>query len=443
MSLTDIEPLRTRAAMATTAEASPIVQANLTLWNDIIAGYGPRDFAVRFWDGTVVPPDAGQPERFTLVLEHAGALRQMFWPFNKVGLGEAYIYGDFDIEGDLFAFMSLLRFLIAKKFSLGQRLSLLKKLIGLPKDGKPRVGLQAAKLSGRAQSAGRARQAIAYHYDLSNEFFALWLDSRLVYSCAYFKTEADDIETAEEQKLDHICKKLRLKPGERLLDIGCGWGGLAQFAAECYGANVYGVTLSKKQQEWAEAFIRRTGVQDRCKVDYRDYRDIHEPNGFDKIVCVGILEHLGAVQLPEYFRRIYGLLKPGGVFLNHHITRSKITPVPVWRDFVRRYVFPDGELEPICDVLVESEKAGFELRDVESFREHYALTLRQWVKRLEAVHDEAVKLTDEVCYRVMRIYMVGACFGFDMGGYGLYQSVLSKPDNGRSSLPLTRSDWYE
>ncbi|HEX4591612.1 MAG TPA: class I SAM-dependent methyltransferase, partial [Gemmataceae bacterium] len=314
--------------MATTVEASPQVQANLALWNEITAGYSPRDFSVRFWDGTTVGPDPGQPERFTLVLEHAGALRKMFWPFNKVGLGEAYIYGDFDIEGDLFAFMSLLKFLIAKKFSLGQKLSLLRKLIGLPNEARPRVGLQAAKLTGRAQSAARARQAIAYHYDLSNDFFALWLDSRLVYSCAYFKNETDDIETAEEQKLDHICKKLRLKPGDRVLDVGCGWGGLAQFAAERYGANVYGVTLSRKQQEWAEAFISRTGVQDRCKVDYRDYRDINEPESFDKIVCVGIMEHLGAPQLPEYFSRIYRLLKPGGVFLNHHITRSAIRPVP-------------------------------------------------------------------------------------------------------------------
>jgi cyclopropane-fatty-acyl-phospholipid synthase len=428
--------------MATAAEVSPSARASLNLWNDITAGYGPRDFGVRCWDGTTVGPDAGQPERFTLVLEHAGALRQMFWPFNKVGLGEAYIYGDFDVEGDLFAFMALLKFLIAKKFSLGQKVSLLKKLISLPRENKPRVGLQAAKLSGAAQSRDRARQAIAYHYDLSNDFFALWLDKRLVYSCAYFKSDADDIDTAEEQKLDHICKKLRLKPGERLLDIGCGWGGLVQFAAERYGVKVYGVTLSRKQQEWAEAFIRRTGVQDRAKVDYRDYRDINEPGGFDKIVCVGIMEHLGAAQLPEYFSRIYGLLKPGGVFLNHHITRSAIRPVPVWRDFVRRYVFPDGELEPISDVLVQAEQAGFELRDVESFREHYALTLRQWVKRLEAVHDEAVKLTDEVCYRVMRIYMVGACFGFETGGYGLYQSLLFKPDDGRTRLPLTREDWY-
>jgi cyclopropane-fatty-acyl-phospholipid synthase len=428
--------------MATTVESSPQVQASLSLWNDITGGYSPRDFAVRFWDGTVVGPDPGQPERFTLVLEHPGSLRRMFWPLNKVGLGEAYIYGDFDVEGDLFAFMALLKFLIAKKFSLGQKLSLLKKLIGLPNESKPRLGLQAAKLSGRAHSVERDRQAIAYHYDLSNEFFALWLDSRLVYSCAYFKKETDDIEAAEEQKLDHICKKLRLKPGERLLDIGCGWGGLVQFAAERYGANVYGVTLSRKQQEWADAFIRRTGMQDRCKVDYRDYRNINEPESFDKVVCVGIMEHLGAKQLPEYFSRIYRLLKPGGVFLNHHITRSAIRPVPVWRDFVRRYVFPDGELEPISDVLVVAENAGFELRDVESFREHYALTLREWVKRLEAVHDKAVQLTDEVCYRVMRIYMVGACFGFETGGYGLYQSVLYKPGDTRGRLPLTREDWY-
>src|SRR5947209_20464017 len=173
----------------TTAPAlSPQVANSLSLWNALTVRYGPRDYAIRFWDGTVISAEPGQPTRFTLVLEHAGALRQMFWPFNKVGLGEAYIYGDFDIEGDLFAFMSLLKFLIAKKFSLSQKLSLLKKLISLPRESRPRVGLQAAKLSGRSQSAARARQAIAYHYDLSNDFFALWLDSRLVYSCAYFKT---------------------------------------------------------------------------------------------------------------------------------------------------------------------------------------------------------------------------------------------------------------
>ena len=192
--------------MATTADIAPSVRDSLKLWNDITAGYAPRDFAVRFWDGTTVGPDAGQPERFTLVLEHAGALRQMFWPFNKVGLGEAYIYGDIDIEGDLYAFMTLLKFLIAKKFTVGQKLSLLKKLIALPNETKPRVGLRAAKLHGREHSVDRDRQAIAYHYDRSNDFFALWLDRRLMYSCAYFKTGSEDIDTAEEQKLDYICR---------------------------------------------------------------------------------------------------------------------------------------------------------------------------------------------------------------------------------------------
>ena len=203
-------------------------------------------------------------------------------------------------------------------------------------------------MHGREHSVDRDRQAIAYHYDRSNDFFALWLDRRLIYSCAYFKTGSEDIDTAEEQKLDYICKKLRLKPGDRLLDIGCGWGGLAKFAAERYGARVYAVTLSRKQQEYAEALFRRAGVHDRCQVDYRDYREIDEPEGFDKVVSVGMMEHIGAAQLPVYFRQVFGLLKPGGVFLNHHITRSAIRPVPVWREFVRRYVFPDGELEPIC-----------------------------------------------------------------------------------------------
>jgi cyclopropane-fatty-acyl-phospholipid synthase len=425
-----------------TPEVSPAVRASLALWNDITDRYGPRDFAVRCWDGTAVGPDPDQPARFTLVLEHAGALRQMFWPFNKVALGEAYIYGDFDVEGDIYAFMNLLKFLIAKKFTLGEKLSLLKRILALPKEGKPHVGLQAAKLSGKVHSIERDRQAISYHYDQSNDFFGLWLDKRMVYTCAYFRTEADSLDTAQEQKLDIVCRKLRLKPGERLLDIGCGWGTFSQFAAERYGVTAYGVTLSRKQADWAAENIRRNGPADRCRVEYKDYREINEPGGFDKIACIGMLEHLGAAQVPEFFRRVYGLLKPGGVFLNHHITRSAIRPVPVWRDFVRRYVFPDGELEPISDVLVRAEEAGFELRDVESLREHYILTLRQWVKRLEDRHDEAVKLIDEVSYRVMRIYMVGARFGFEMGGYNLYQTLLSKPDEGRSNLPLTREGWY-
>src|SRR5579864_3733381 len=266
------------------------VLASKDFFARLLRHYGKRDFSIRFWDGSYWEADAGVQPRFTMVLQHPGAVRAMFWPPNKVALGEAYIYDDFDIEGDIHAFFDLINYLRRLPGGLFGRLRLARTLFKLP-SGK-RQGRQAVRLSGLRHSRARDKQAISYHYDVSNDFYALWLDNRMVYSCAYFHLPDDDLDTAQEQKLDHICKKLRLKPGERLLDIGCGWGGLAQFAAERYGVQVYGVTLSKKQQEWAEALIRRTGMQDRCKVDYRDYRDINEPDGFDKVVCVGIMEHI-------------------------------------------------------------------------------------------------------------------------------------------------------
>ncbi|HXZ03535.1 MAG TPA: cyclopropane-fatty-acyl-phospholipid synthase family protein, partial [Ktedonobacteraceae bacterium] len=317
-----------------------------------------------------------------------------------------------------------------------------KRLLSLPNTGQPRPGDTAANLRGTRHTKERDRQAVAYHYNRSNDFYALWLDRQMVYSCAYFKTPEDDLDTAQEQKMEYICRKLRLQQGERLLDIGCGWGGLVMYAAQHYGVEAYGITLSEPQVELAQRRIQEAGLSGKCNVEVRDYREVTEANSFDKIVSVGMFEHVGESLLPTYFKRAWHLLRPGGVFLNHGIASDSFDAVKAKTSFVNQYVFPDGELLPINCTLRAAETSGFEVRDVESLREHYMLTLRHWVQRLEARAEEVRKLTNDITYRVWRLYMSGSAYGFQTGSNNIYQTLLAKPDRGDSSLPLTRADWY-
>ncbi len=416
------------------------VEASFAFLDEVLSGYGPRDFAVRAWDDTVREPDAGQSARFTLVLRHPGAVRKMFWPPFPHILGEAYIYDDIDIEGDIHAYFAVVSYLYEMRPGLLNKLRWLKRLFALPGDERPRSGRAAAHLSGIVHSRERDRQAISYHYDVSNEFYQLWLDRRMIYSCAYFHDADDDIDRAQEQKLDYICRKLRLSLGDRLLDIGCGWGGLAIHAARQYGAQVLGITLSRKQVELAQQRIREAGLQDRCRVEYQDYREVS--GTFDKLVSVGMFEHVGGKMLPLYFRKAYTLMRPGGVFLNHGIALSGWERKPRGQSFSQRYVFPDGELKPIHATLKAAETARLEVRDVEALREHYMLTLRNWLRRLEARADEAKQLTNETTYRIWRLYMAGSVDGFGAARGNIYQTLLVKPDRGVAGLPLTRADWY-
>lgn len=423
-------------------EASAAAQASLSFLRDLLAGFSPRDFAVRLWDGTVWEPEGGAEPRFTLVLNHPGALRAMFSPPGELTLAEAYLRADYDVEGDLQAVFPLAdHLLVERDWRAVERVRLARRLRALPSTGQGHPG-EPARVRGRRFSLERDRQAVTYHYDRSNEFFALFLDPRMVYSCAYFLERSDSIEVAQERKLDYLCRKLRLQPGERLLDIGCGWGGLVVHAAERYGCEAIGITLSARQAEVARARIDERGLGGRCRIEVRDYRELHDPGGFDKLVSVGMVEHVGRAILPDYFRSAAKLLRPGGVFLNHGIGRPLNQPVRRGPSFLQAYVFPDGELVPIGAMLDAAETAGFEVRDVESLREHYALTLDRWIERLEAQRDEAVAAVGEVGYRVFRLYLHGSRHGFETARVTLYQSLLVKPDRGASGLPLTRSDWY-
>jgi cyclopropane-fatty-acyl-phospholipid synthase len=430
--------------MSTTTTAHSDEAARLTwhLLDELFHGDRSHNISVRLWNGRCWPDEAPRPA--TIVLKHPGALRKMFLPGTELSLAEAYLYDDFDIEGDIEAVFELADALVEATSGWRKKLSIGRDLLRLPSSDDHRHGQRGpAGLSGKQHSIERDRQAVTYHYDVSNDFYALWLDRRMVYSCAYFHSPDEDLDTAQERKLDYICRKLRLRPGQRLLDVGCGWGGLVMHAAERYGVDATGITLSQPQTDLANQRIAAAGLSDGCRVQVRDYRQVDEPAGYDALVSVGMFEHVGAAMLPAYFAQALRLLRPGGVFLNHGIASRATDQLQHGPSFSDTYVFPDGELVPINVTLRTAEAAGFEVRDVESLREHYALTLRHWVRRLETQHEQALTFVDEPTYRVWRLFMSGSAHGFTTGQLNVYQTLLVKPDEGGGSgLPLTRTDWY-
>lgn len=418
---------------------------------------GGRDlpFQFRLWNGRRWPEDVEAMPRFTIVLNHPGALRQMFLPPRESTVSRAYALGHFEIEGDVIAAVGLAD-TIQHYCEQPLRLpALLRGLLALPDEAKEGVAWRgAARLRGRRHSKARDAQAIVYHYDLPGDFYALFLDRRLQYSCAYFRNADDGLDVAQEAKLAHICRKLELKPGERLLDIGCGWGGLVAYAAKHFGVEAVGVTISPSQADRARRMVAEQGLQDRCRIEELDYRLVGPPASFDKLVSVGMFEHVGRKNLGLYFDKAFSLLRPGGRFLCHGIAGTLTPPKGIVESvanrwlyaaggFIREYVFPDGELIPIGETLTTAEEAGFEVRDVESLREHYALTLRHWLQRLEARWEDAVALVGEPTTRIWRLFFAGSAFSFDTGRNNIYQSLLIKRDTrGRSGLPLTREYMY-
>lgn len=416
-----------------------------------------RSFDVKFWDGSV---DRGNrsPSPFTLVLNRPAALRRMLLPPNELSIVEAYLSGDVEIEGSMEAASNLTDVIGNRLHSPAKIAKLVALVLRLP--GKADDDLADARFPERARKLGprhtpvRDAAAIQFHYDVGNEFYKLWLDKRMVYSCAYFETPAATLDEAQEAKLDHICRKLRLKPGERMLDIGCGWGGLIMHAAEHYGVDATGITLSENQAALAKERIEEAGLADRCRVAIRDYRTLTAGDGYDKISSVGMIEHVGLTHLPVYFQSAYRALKGGGLFLNHGIVslreaRPKSVGKKIfdkfWKAdaFIDTYVFPDGKLTATAAVVRAAEAAGFEVRDMESLREHYAMTLRHWVKSLEDKSRDATALVGQHTFRVWRLYMAASANAFATAGINVVQTLLAKPDaQGRSMIPLTREDLY-
>ena len=384
--------------------ASTAIPARFELWNG-------RQF------------DLSANPTVTIAIPKASALRYLIAPDLNT-LGEAFVEGHIRVKGP-----------IQDIFKVAERMA-------RAATDTARAGLRRMATHTR----GRDRAAISYHYDVSNAFYALFLDPAMVYSCAYYRRDDDSLATAQTQKLDHILRKLMLKPGERLLDIGCGWGALILRAAQHYGATATGVTLSRNQYEYARDRIRAAGLQHRCAVQLMDYRDIAGDGGFDKIASVGMFEHVGLKHLAGYFTKMHSLLKDDGLMLNHGITTSDTDSG--WMglgagEFIDRYVFPDGELPHLSLVLKAMAAAGFELTDAESLRRHYARTCDAWAAALESNHDRAVQEAGTRRVRIWQIYLAGCAYGFAHGWMNVYQLLACKAGSGLACpLPLTREYLY-
>lgn len=409
-----------------------------------LLGQTSDQIGVRLWNGLLWPDD--RPRPMTLVLQHSGALAQMFSAGTEVGLAEAYLHNDFDIEGDITAAFKVSDGLLGQLRNWRQKLKMAALLLRVPEVSTIRSARRLPKRRGQKHSIERDRESVGFHYDLSNDFYHLWLDRRMVYSCAYFHSPSDNLDDAQEQKLDYLCRKLRLRPGQRLLDIGCGWGAFVIYAAKHFGVQAVGVTLSKRQAEWAQARVREAGLDATVKVFVCDYRNLPaEPDHYDALVSIGMAEHVGRDHLTNYFAIARRLLRPGGVFMNQAIGEG-IIPRPGSHandSFIERYVFPEGDIPPLFILLRAAEVSGFEARDVENLREHYGLTLKHWLRRLEAEHSAALAFVPEETYRVWRLYLAGCGHGFRRGHIAVYQTLLAKlGTDGQADLPLTRSDWY-
>ncbi|MFE7510403.1 class I SAM-dependent methyltransferase [Streptomyces sp. NPDC057540] len=416
---------------------------------------GPLPVRLRAWDGSEAAPPGVGASGPVLIVRDRRALRRMIWKPGELGLARAWVAGELDVEGDLYELLDRLSGLLWER---GETRSLLDSVRDPGLRAAARALLRIAgplpppqppaeEMRGRhgsRHSRRRDRQAISHHYDVGNDFYALVLGPSMVYSCAYW-TENGTLEDAQRDKLDVIARKLHLQEGDRLLDVGCGWGSMAIHAAREYGARVVGVTLSREQAAFARKRIAEEGLADLIEIRVQDYRDVTD-GPYDAISSIGMAEHVGAVQYREYADTLYGLLKPGGRLLNHQISRRPEPDEGAYEvdAFIDAYVFPDGELAPMGRTLTTLEDAGFEVRDVEAIREHYALTLRRWVANLEGDWERAVRLTSPGRARIWRLYMAASAVSFERNRIGVNQFLAVKtPVSGKSGTALRPRVWQE
>ncbi|MCF3134319.1 SAM-dependent methyltransferase [Streptomyces olivochromogenes] len=409
----------------------------------------PLPLGVRAWDGS----RSGPPDAPTLVVRNRRALRRMLFKPGELGMARAWVAGDLDIEGDLYGVLEVMAGLVweREKGSRGLLRTLrdpdarsaageLLRLAGPPIPPAPPG--EEVRRRRHLHTRHSDRRAISHHYDVGNDFYGIVLGPSMVYSCAYWE-DGGTLEDAQRDKLELICRKLGLTPGQRLLDVGCGWGAMAVHAAREHGVGVVGVTLSQEQAAYARKRVADEGLADRVEIRVQDYRDVRD-GPYDAVSSIGMAEHVGAERYLEYATDLYGLLKPGGRLLNHQIARRPQSDETTYQvdDFIDAYVFPDGELAPLGTTVTQLERAGFEVRDVESIREHYALTLRRWVTRLEDDWPRAIRLTSPGRARVWRLYMAACALAFERNRIGVNQVLAVRtPAPGASGLPLRTRTW--
>jgi len=397
-------------------------EKKLTQWAKAVRDQANLPARLVLWDGQ--QHDFGQfsTPSVTLIAKSASALPYLFEP-SLDNLGEAYVKGKIDIEGKL-----------TDVVRIGY---------GLAKNTVSKAGAMARARRYFNHTKATDKKAIQYHYDVSNDFYRLWLDENMVYSCAYFENGDEDLATAQLKKIDHILTKIQLQPNQRLLDIGCGWGALVIRAAQKFGAQCVGVTLSQNQRDLATQRVKEAGLEDRIEIRLQDYRDVQ--GQFDRITSVGMFEHVGRKNLPAYFGKVRDLLADDGIAMNHGITSTDFdngNALSGGGEFIDRYVFPDGELPHIGFALQALQQGGLEAVDVESLRRHYARTLDIWAENFEARAEQAKQMVDDEKFRIWRVYLAGCAYAFENDEISIYQIVCRKAGRSAQTLPWSREYMY-
>jgi len=400
----------------------------------------PHPVEIKFWEGETLALGKAGESSVTLIFHHPGVLRSLVLKRDPLILTEAYLNGWFDFQGDIETVVSLGQHLAWKGLKRSQGIKVWLQSLQLPR--LPLKVNSESHPNGAVHSKARDRAAIQHHYDVGDDFYKLWLDPWMVYSCANFEHPFMSLAQAQERKLDLSCRKLKLQPGEKLLDIGCGWGAMLRWAAKNYGIKGYGITLSEKQVAYNQKRIKEEGLEEQLDVKLLDYRDLPNTPTFDKIVSIGMIEHVGLKQYPPYFQKAYQCLKPGGLFLNHGIAATdQWNGTSAGERFINRYIFPDGELIQLTLMLREAEKARWEVVDVDNWRPHYALTLRRWADNLAKAKTDAVQLIGEKLYNLWQLYLIGCAIGFENNQMGIYQTLLRRKADKQWDLPLIRQGW--